>query len=372
MPVRDCRFELIRRDGKARRGSFLTAHGRVQTPVFLPVGTCGTVKGLTPEMVHKTGAQILLANTYHLAIRPGDELIAALGGLHKFMNWNGPILTDSGGFQVFSLAEKRKITDQGVVFRSHIDGALLELDPKRAVSIQENLGSDIAMCLDECPPFGCAPDHLKKAVHRTVDWAAQCLDAQTHESQLLFGIVQGGTDHSLREYCAKQLVQMGFPGYALGGFSVGETPEQMAQSLGPCADFLPEDKPRYLMGVGRPVDLLRAVEAGIDMFDCVIPTRNGRNAMAFTHRGDVRLRNAKHRGNFEPLDPFCGCYCCKSYSRGYLHHLFQTSEMLGPTLVSIHNLHYYADLMSGARAAIEVGGYNAYFNDCLRGWGLER
>ncbi len=372
MPVRNAQFELIRRDGKARRGSFLTAHGRIQTPVFMPVGTCATVKGLTPEMVLGTGAQILLANTYHLAIRPGDELIATLGGLHKFMNWNLPILTDSGGFQVFSLAEMRKISDQGVSFRSHIDGALLELNPERAIRIQENLGSDIAMCLDECPPFGCTPEHLKKAVMRTIDWSGRCLEAQTREDQLLFGIVQGGTDLSLREYCAKRLVELGFPGYALGGFSVGETPEQMAQALSPCADFLPEDKPRYLMGVGRPVDLLRAVASGIDMFDCVMPTRNGRNAMAFTHSGDSRLRNAKHRGSPEPLDPECGCYCCRNYTRGYLHHLFQTEEMLGPTLVSIHNLHFYADLMAGARSSIETGTFEAYMANCLGRWGLER
>ncbi len=369
MPLRNADFQLICRDGNARRGSFLTAHGRVETPVFMPVGTCATVKGLTPEMVHATGAQILLANTYHLAIRPGDALIRQMGGLHAFMNWQGPILTDSGGFQVFSLAEKRKITEDGVAFRSHIDGSLLNLTPAKAVEIQENLGSDIAMCLDECPPFGCDEKALQGAVNRTIAWAAKCLDAQKREDQLLFAIVQGATDLGLRGYCAERLVAMDFPGYALGGFSVGETPEQMALALAPCAAFLPENKPRYLMGVGRPIDLLRAVEAGIDMFDCVMPTRNGRNAMAFVHSGELRLRNACHRGQTAPLDPLCSCYTCKNYTRGYLHHLFQTEEMLGPTLVSIHNLSYYAALMKGARDAIAAGTYGTYMQGCLEGWG---
>lgn len=369
MALRDAGFQLLSRDGKARRGFFLTPHGKVETPVFMPVGTCATVKGLTPEMVRETGAQILLANTYHLAFRPGSELIKKMGGLHSFMNWNKPILTDSGGFQVFSLAEKRKITEEGVAFRSHIDGSLLNLTPEKAVEIQENLGSDIAMCLDECPPFGCEEKVLRGAVQRTISWAARCLAAQKREDQLLFGIVQGATDLSLREYCAEKLVEMGFPGYALGGFSVGETPEQMAKALAPCADMLPENKPRYLMGVGRPIDLLTAVAAGIDMFDCVMPTRNGRNAMAFVHDGEVRLRNACHRGQDSPLDPSCACYACSNYSRGYLHHLFQADEMLGPTLVSIHNLSYYASLMEGARKAISEGTYGAYMAACLERWG---
>jgi len=362
-------FQLLDRDGMARRGSFLTAHGKIETPVFMPVGTCATVKGLTPEMVRETGAQILLANTYHLAFRPGDELIKSLGGLHRFMNWPLPILTDSGGFQVFSLAEKRKISEDGVAFRSHIDGSLLNLTPEKAVSIQENLGADIAMCLDECPPFGSDSTSLKAAVQRTLLWAKRCHAARTRSDQLLFAIVQGATDLGLRAYCAEKLVEMDFPGYALGGFSVGETPEQMAQALGPCAAMLPETKPRYLMGVGRPIDLLRGVQAGIDMFDCVMPTRNGRNAMAFTSKGEIRLRNAKHRGNEAPLDEKCSCYTCQKYTRGYLHHLFQAGEMLGPTLVSIHNLRYYAALMEGAREAIQAHRYEAYVTACLEGWG---
>src|SRR5437868_5003732 len=316
------RFNLLTTDGAARRGRLTLPHGVVETPIFMPVGTQATVKGLTPWQLEEAGAQILLGNTYHLALRPGDDLIAELGGLHRFMHWSRPILTDSGGFQVYSLAQSRKITDHGAVFRSHIDGTLLELTPERAVAIQENLGADIAMCLDECPPADTPPDYLREAVRRTLHWAERCRAAHRRSDQALFAIVQGATNLDLRADCARQLVALDFPGYALGGFSVGETAEQMVTTLAPTAALLPENKPRYLMGVGRPEDLLAGVACGIDLFDCVLPTRNGRNAMAFTMNGPVRIRNAVHRRDSQPLESDCPCYTCRRFSRAYLHHLF--------------------------------------------------
>ncbi len=349
------RFEILHADGAARVGRVLTSHGTVATPVFMPVGTQASVKGLTPEQVADAGARIILGNTYHLALRPGDEVVAAMGGLHRFMGWEGPILTDSGGFQVYSLAPTRSITDHSAAFRSHVDGSLLELTPERAVAIQENLGSDIAMCLDECPPFGTSPDYMAVAVRRTLLWARRCRDAHRRADQALFGIVQGGFDLGLRASCAEQLRGLDFPGYALGGFSVGETAEQMAAALGPMAALLPADRPRYLMGVGRPEDLLAAVTAGIDMFDCVLPTRNGRNAGAFTDEGPLRLRNAKYRRDPAPLESGCPCYTCRNFSRAYLHHLFLAKEMLGPTLLSLHNIAYYCRLMADVREAIAAG-----------------
>jgi len=363
------RFELLTTDANARRGRLHTPHGVVETPMFMPVGTQATVKGLTPEQLEQIGTRILLGNTYHLTLRPGDELIAELGGLHRFMNWQGPILTDSGGFQVYSLAQQRRITDHGASFRSHIDGALLELTPERAVAIQENLGSDIAMCLDECPPGNTEPAYLRLAVERTIRWAARCQQAHRRPDQALFAIVQGGTDVDLRRYCAEALVAMDFPGYALGGFSVGETPAQMVAALAPSAAMLPVHKPRYLMGVGRPRDLLDGVAAGIDLFDCVMPTRNGRNALAFTDDGVVKLRNAVHRRDPRPLESDCGCYACRHFSRAYLHHLFAADEMLGPTLLSLHNVAYYLRLMSRAREAIEQGQFAAFRAGCLARWG---
>ncbi len=334
----------------------------------MPVGTAATVKGLTPDQVATTGARILLANTYHLTLRPGDELVAELGGLHRFMGWNGPILTDSGGFQVFSLADARKITDHGATFKSHIDGRVLELTPEKAVEIQQNLGSDIAMVLDECPPGDAPPEVLRNAVRRSLLWAERCKRHHTRPDQAQFAIVQGGTDVTLREECARELAAMDFPGYALGGFSVGEAPEAMHAALPECATLLPEDKPRYLMGVGRPEDLLVGVMAGIDLFDCVMPTRSGRNALAFTRFGPVRLRNARHRRDSAPLESGCGCYCCTTFSRAYLHHLFAADEMLGPTLLSLHNVAYYLRLMAGARAAIGAGRLAEYVAECRAGW----
>ncbi len=362
------RFELLSVDGAARRGRLHTPHGVVETPIFMPVGTQATVKGLTPEMVAAAGAQIILGNTYHLTLRPGDELIAELGGLHRFMNWPGPILTDSGGFQVYSLALTRKITDHGALFRSHIDGALLELTPERAVAIQENLGSDIAMCLDECPTADASPEVMRDAVRRTIVWAERCRAAHRRPDQALFAIVQGGTDVALRAECAAALSALDFPGYALGGFSVGETPAQMVAALEPSAALLPSHKPRYLMGVGRPQDILDGIRYGIDLFDCVLPTRNGRNACAFTAAGTLRLRNARHKRDSRPLESDCLCYTCRHFSRAYLHHLFQAKEMLGPTLLSLHNIAYYLRFMAEARRAIEERRFASFRAVCLARW----
>jgi len=364
-------FQLLATDQAARLGRLTTPHGSFETPVFMPVGTQATVKGLTPEMVATAGAKIILGNTYHLALRPGDELVAQMGGLHKFMHWDGAILTDSGGFQVFSLADLRKIKDHSVTFRAHTDGRLLELTPERAVEIQENLGSDIAMCLDECPTTNASPDVIREAVRRTIHWAERSRKAHKRADQAQFGIVQGGLDVSMRGECAQALSGLDFPGYALGGFSVGESPEQMHALLPACAAMLPEKKPRYLMGVGRPVDLLVGVAAGIDMFDCVLPTRNGRNASAFTSHGALRIRNAVHERDSAPLDSNCRCYACANFSRAYLHHLFDTKEMLGPTLLSLHNIAFYLNLMAEARAAIRAGAYAAFMADCLARWGAE-
>ncbi len=351
------KFELLATDGSARAGTLTTAHGTIETPVFMPVGTQATVKGLTPEMVRGVGAQILLGNTYHLTLRPGDGLIRDLGGLHAFMNWPHPILTDSGGFQVFSLAEKRKITDRGAEFRSHLDGRLLELTPEKAVEIQQNFGSDIAMVLDECPPADAPPEVMRNALRRTVHWAERSQAHHSHPTQALFAIVQGGLNVERRAECAEALIPMDFPGYALGGFSVGEKPKEMHAALPACAALLPAHKPRYLMGVGRPQDLLAGIAAGIDMFDCVMPTRSGRNALAFTDAGPVKLRNAKHRRDPAPLMSGCDCGCCRNYSRAYLHHLFHAGEMLGPMLLSLHNLAYYLRLMREAREAIAERRY---------------
>jgi queuine tRNA-ribosyltransferase len=361
-------FTLQLTDGAARTGLLSTPHGLVETPTFMPVGTQATVKGLTPEMVRAVGAQIILGNTYHLALRPGDELIAELGGLHRFMHWDGPILTDSGGFQVFSLATQVKVTDHGAWFRSHIDGSPLELTPERAVEIQQNLGSDIAMVLDECPPAQSDPTVIGNAVRRTILWAERCKRRQTRQDQALFAIVQGGLNVDLRAECARELVAMDFPGYALGGFSVGESPGQMQAALAACGALLPAGKPRYLMGVGRPEDLLAGVAAGIDLFDCVMPTRNGRNALAFTADGPIRLRNAKHRRDSAPVASGCGCYCCANYTRAYLHHLFAADEMLGPTLLSLHNLAFYLRLMADARKAIGEQRFAAFQGGCLARW----
>jgi queuine tRNA-ribosyltransferase len=363
------RFDILSTDGAARLGRLHTPHGIVETPVFMPVGTRATVKGLTPDQLTAAGAHMILGNTYHLALRPGDDLVADMGGLHGFMRWDGPILTDSGGFQVYSLAAARRITDHAAVFRSHIDGALLELTPERAVAIQENLGADVAMCLDECAPFQSPPHVLREAVRRTILWAERCRAAHRRADQALFAIVQGGPDLDLRGRCAEALATLDFPGYALGGFSVGETPVEMVAVLGPAAAMLPPGKPRYLMGVGRPQDILDAVARGVDMFDCVMPTRNGRNASAFTNDGPLRLRNACHKRDPAPLESDCRCYTCRNFSRAYLHHLFLAKEMLGPTLLSLHNVAFYCRLMREAREAIAAGRLAEFAAVRLARWG---
>jgi queuine tRNA-ribosyltransferase len=361
-------FAVLKTDGAARVGRMRTSHGEVETPVFMPVGTQATVKGLTPPQLKDAGARIILGNTYHLTLRPGDELIAELGGLHRFMDWDGPILTDSGGYQVYSLAQSRRIDDNAAVFRSHIDGALLELSPEKAVAIQENLGSDIAMCLDECPPSADAPEALRTATRRTIRWAERCRAAHRRTDQALFAIVQGGTDLALRAECAAALVALSFPGYALGGFSVGETPAQMVAALGPTTALLPHDRPRYLMGVGRPQDILAGVACGIDMFDCVLPTRNGRNACAFTLDGPQRLRNAVHKRDSAPIESGCSCYTCAHFSRAYLHHLFLADEMLGPILLSVHNVAFYCRLMDEIRQALQAGRFAEFHAVRLARW----
>ncbi len=355
-------FQLLGTDRScaARRGRLMTPHGAVQTPAFMPVGTQGSVKGLTAEMVRRTGAEMVLGNTYHLALRPGAETVAALGGLHRFMLWEGPLLTDSGGFQIFSLERLCRINDQAVVFRSHVDGSLLTLSPERAVEIQAGLGSDIAMALDHVVALPAADEAIRDACQRTIAWAQRCREASELYGQTVFAIVQGGLNPQLRQWCAEQLVALDFPGYAIGGLSVGETPEQMYSMLDVTCPVLPSDRPRYLMGVGRPEDLLEAVRRGVDLFDCVMPTRNGRNALAFTDSGPLRLRNQCHRQDPRPLEPHCVCDACR-HSRGYLHHLFRAGEMLGPILLTIHNLTFYQRVMSEIREAIEADRYWDYF-----------
>jgi len=352
---------------RARRGTFTTPHGPVEMPAFMPVGTLGTVKGVTTAEIHNTGAQMVLSNTYHLALRPGEEVVRDLGGLHSFMQWPGPILTDSGGFQLFSLAERTKVTEQGAVFQSHIDGARLELTPERAIAIQEALGSDVAMVLDHVLPLPAEDAAIEDAMLRSVRWAARCRDAATRSDQAQFGIVQGGLNERLRIKCAEELAKLDFPGYAVGGLSVGEEPADMYRVLDYTVPALPTHKPRYLMGVGRPEDLLEAVARGIDLFDCVMPTRNGRNALAFTDRGPMRLRNKQYQRDQRPLEEHCPCAACK-HSRGYLRHLFMADEMLGPILVSIHNLTYYQRLLACARDAIERDRFVEYRALKFAGW----
>ncbi len=346
------RWEVAESSGLARCGLWHTPHGVVETPAFMPVGTRGTVRGLWPEQLAETGAQMVLANTYHLALRPGAEVVAELGGLHGLMQWEGPILTDSGGFQVFSLADMARLTDDSVSFKSHIDGSWMELSPERAVAIQEQLGADCIMCLDECPAHDVPIEVLRRAVDRTTEWARRCRDAQVRDDQALFGIVQGATNPAERERSARGLLPLDFPGYAIGGLSVGEEPRLMYETLDVTVPMLPADRPRYLMGVGTPRDLFEAVSRGVDLFDCVLPTRNGRSASAFTSEGEVRLKNSRHRTDDGPLDPNCDCRVCTRFSRGYLRHLFQSKEMLGPILVSYHNLVFYQNFLRGVRTAI--------------------
>ncbi|QDT34415.1 tRNA guanosine(34) transglycosylase Tgt [Thalassoglobus polymorphus] len=336
----------------ARVGRWDTPHGTVETPAFMPVGTRGSVKGVWPHQLQEVGAQMILANTYHLALRPGEKVVKELGGLHRFMNWNGPILTDSGGFQIFSLTELRQLDNDKVVFKSHVDGSLLELTPARAMQIQEDLGADCIMCLDECPPHDAPVSRLEEAVDRTTRWAQLCRDSHQREDQALFGIVQGATNPKLRERSAQGLLPLEFPGYAVGGLSVGEAPEEMYSTLDVTTPMLPVNKPRYLMGVGRPIDIIEGVLRGIDLFDCVMPTRNARNATAFTSQGKIKMRNLKHQTDTGPLDPECDCPTCTDYSRGFMRHLFTVGEMLGPMLLSVHNLAFYQKVVRELKTAI--------------------
>jgi queuine tRNA-ribosyltransferase len=349
-------FSLLAGDGRARLGRLETAHGAIDTPAFMPVGTAGTVKGMLPEHVAGTGAQIVLGNTYHLMLRPGAERVASLGGLHRFMNWERPILTDSGGFQVMSLAKLRQITEEGVTFRSHLDGSAHLLSPERSIEVQHLLGADITMSFDECTSFPASEAETDASMALSMRWAERSKAAfRQRPGHALFGIVQGGIYPTLRQRSAAALTTIGFDGYAVGGLAVGEGQETMFRVLDETVPALPEDKPRYLMGVGKPADIVGAVARGIDMFDCVLPTRSGRTAQAFTRSGTLNLRNARHMDDKAPLDEACACPACARYSRAYLHHLFRSEEMLGPILLTWHNLTYYQDLMRDLRGAIAAG-----------------
>lgn len=357
-------FTLTARQGHARAGVFRTPHGDLHTPIFAPVGTQATVKSLTPEQLAVVGASLVLSNTYHLYLRPGADLVAEMGGLHHFMGWPNPMLTDSGGFQVFSLAEMRKVDDEGVTFKSHIDGSIHRLTPEKSVEIQQKLGADIIMAFDECaPPYD--RDYIERAMHRTHNWAERCLVAKTRPDQALFGIVQGGIFPDLRQQSAEAIASMGFPGHAIGGLSVGETKAEMNDMLEVVNAVLPEDKPRYLMGVGSPEDLINGIQRGVDIFDCVLPTRLARHQAAMTRTGRINLMNAVHSRDPRPIDETCGCYTCRQFSRAYLRHLIMAKELLAGTLISIHNLFTLLELMRDARRAIQAGEFDTFAAEFL-------
>ena len=357
------RFSLIKQDGAARRGTVHLAHGEVQTPAFMPVGTYGSVKAMDPDEIREIGAHILLGNTFHLWLRPGLDVIAAHGGLHQFMGWDGPILTDSGGFQVWSLGELRKISEEGVKFRSPINGDSCFLTPEESMRIQKVLNSDIVMIFDECTPYPASHDEARDSMQLSLRWARRSKEAHMGNPNALFGIIQGGMYEDLRDESLAGLVGIGFDGYAIGGLSVGEPKEDMLRILAHTAPKLPADKPRYLMGVGTPEDLVAAVSRGVDMFDCVMPTRNARNGWLFTRHGDIKLKNAKYKMDTGPLDPDCQCYTCRHFSRAYLHHLHRLGEILGARLNTIHNLHYYQELMAGMRLAIEQDRFDTFVTE---------
>jgi len=357
------KFELLATDGRARRGRLEFPRGSVETPVFMPVGTYGTVKGMTPEELTSLGARIILGNTFHLMLRPGEDIIRVHGGLHGFMHWDGPILTDSGGFQVWSLAELRKISEEGVRFASPVDGSPVFLGPERSMEIQRALGADVVMAFDECTPYPATEQEARESMELSLRWAARCREAHGDNPAALFGIVQGGMHDALRRESLAGLVSLGFDGYALGGLSVGEPAAERNAVIEAVEPAMPAHNPRYLMGVGTPADLVESVARGIDMFDCVMPTRHARNGYLFTRRGTVRIRNARHREDTGPLDPECACYTCRHFSRAYLRHLERCNEILGSRLNTIHNLHYYLDLMAQARAAIEAGRFEAWRRD---------
>lgn len=371
--TRQCfmQFERLATDGKARRGRLTFPRGVVETPAFMPVGTYGTVKGMLPRDVKALGAQIILGNTFHLMLRPGTEIINLHGDLHDFMQWQGPILTDSGGFQVFSLGKMRKITEEGVSFRSPVDGSKVFLSPERSMEVQRALGSDIVMIFDECTPYPATEAEAAKSMRMSLRWAERSKTAHGESPSALFGIVQGGMYPHLRDESLEGLTQIGFDGYAIGGLSVGEPKDEMIHVLDHLAYKMPEDKPRYLMGVGKPEDIVEAVRRGVDMFDCVIPTRNARNGFLFTSTGVVKIRNSANKTDTRPLDENCDCYTCKNFSRAYLHHLDKCGEMLGAQLNTLHNLHYYQTLMTGLRNALEQGKLSAFVDDFYRARGLE-
>jgi queuine tRNA-ribosyltransferase len=365
------KYTLLNTSGKARRGQLEFERGTIQTPAFMPVGTYGTVKAMSPERVKETGAEIILGNTFHLMLRPGTEIINLHGDLHDFMNWQGPILTDSGGFQVFSLGELRKITEAGVTFRSPINGDKVFLGPEESMQVQRALGSDIVMIFDECTPYPATKTEAEISMQLSLRWAARSKTAHGDNPSALFGIVQGGMYPELRDDSLNGLTDIGFDGYAIGGLSVGETKDEMKMILDHIAEKMPTNKPRYLMGVGKPEDLIESVRRGIDMFDCVMPTRNARNGHLFTRTGVVKIRNSPNKKNSGPIDDACGCYTCRNYSRAYLHHLDKCGEMFGAELATIHNLHYYQDLMKGIRASIEENQFDDFVEEFYKARGLE-
>ncbi len=360
------RFRLLKKDKRsaARRGRLTTPHGEIETPIFMPVATHGAMKAMTPAQVSECGARIILANTSHLHLRPGEGLVEKAGGLHRFMAWDGPILTDSGGFQVFSLPNKR-ITEEGAFFKHEITGEEVFLDPGRAVAIQEALGADIIMAFDECIPYPCDRSYAERSTRKTIRWARQCREAHGRKDQALFAIIQGRVYEDLRAMCARELVKLDFPGYAIGGVSVGEGLELLKKVVGFTAPHLPEEKPRYLMGVGLPEDILESVERGMDMFDCVIPTRYARSATLFTRRGRIRLTHKNYRRDFYPIDPSCDCYACRNFTRAYIHHLFNANEVLSAVLASIHNVHFYLNMMEEIRQSIETGRFTDFKREFL-------
>ena len=362
------RFDLHTSDGAARAGRVTTAHGSFDTPAFMPVGTYGTVKAMTPTQLTELGAQIVLANTFHLLLRPGDEIVRGLGGLHGFMSWHGPILTDSGGFQVWSLGALRKISEEGVEFKSPVNGDRVFLSPERSMQVQRNLGADIVMAFDECTAYPATHTQARESMELSTRWAARSSSAHGDSEAALFGIVQGGMYSDLRRESLERLTGIGFDGYAVGGLSVGESKEEMAAVLQGLMPLMPTDRPRYLMGVGTPSDLAAAVALGVDMFDCVLPTRNARNGYLFTSRGVLKIRNAQHRDSNQPIDAACGCYTCAGFTRAYLHHLDRCGEILGSVLMTIHNLHYYQTLMRRLREAIEMGTFRNLFAALHNGW----
>ena len=364
-PMKLGEFKVHKTEGQARRATLQTAHGEIQTPVFMAVGTKATVKAMTPEELKEVGTQVVLGNTYHLHLRPGEKLIQKLGGLHKFMNWQGPILTDSGGFQVFSLSGLRTMSEKGVEFRSHLDGGKYFLSPEKSMEIQMDLGSDIIMAFDECLKYPATDEEIKTSMDLTYRWLLRSKEAMTRPESLLFGIVQGGLSLEHRRYSMKQVTSVDLPGYALGGFSVGEPIELMHDLVKVIGPEMPAHKPRYLMGVGTPLDLILSVDSGIDMFDCVMPTRVARNGTLYTWQGKVSIKRTEYKEDAGPLDPECDCYTCLNYSRAYLRHLFLSGEILGSRLNSIHNLHFYMALMRKSREAIEKGAWNQFRDFCL-------